>query len=545
MFRSISVLIVLGCGLLWVDGLTHAARAVVDVCPTVTDVSAAGTSPQGRNSALINDTLFLDGSCNSATDSIVATVALQTAGINQIAVILNTFDANSALNDTGLNIIIDSAYVVDSITTTINNIQDLTPQNVESFYYPTVETADAFKSVIQITRTVGGEVFNFTVEKAAGTNILNSITFFNAPLPGAGGDGATESETLSQQQRAASTLVVNFQSRTLGDGVFDHLGDAFNGGGSGPQVSENGFSASTTSVANWINQKQQQKFAKQLADLPRDENGNDIYVAPVAALFPRHQRKWNAWINGNWTYYDGDGSSFDGHTIDVLAGFDYKVDDSVVIGLLGGYGNTDFDTVTGGTKGAFEADGYTVGPYVGIKLSNNVQFDALAAYTYSDYDNRVGVTSGDFMAHRVTVGARLKGRWEHDNFFIEPGVRLMYAEEDQNSYTDSAGVRQSSLTIKAGRVSIGPKIGYTHKTESGESIRPWVSVRGEYDFSNQNNAPTSGLPDLDDLLSARVSAGVDATTRDGINVSVHGDVSGLGSGEYTAYGGTARIDVPF
>ncbi len=336
-----------------------------------------------------------------------------------------------------------------------------------------------------------------------------------------------------------STAVVDFEINNLGEAIFENAPKAE------PTVSVGGFSGSTNSIAKWLHKKQQQKFEKQLADLPRDENGNDIYVAPVAALFPRHRQKWNAWIKGNWNYYDGDGSSFDGHTIDVLAGFDYKVDDKVVIGLLGGYGNTNFDTVNGGTKGAFEADGYTVGPYIGVKLSDNVQFDALAAYTYSDYDNRVGVTTGDFIAHRVTVGAQLKGRWEGDYFFIEPGVRVLYAEEGQNSYTDSAGVRQSILTIKAGRVSVGPKIGYAHKTESGETIRPWVSVRGEYDFSNQGNVPTSGLPDLDDLLSARVSAGVDATIEDGVYVSMQGDVSGLGSGEYTAYGGTARIDVPF
>ncbi len=341
-----------------------------------------------------------------------------------------------------------------------------------------------------------------------------------------------------------SNFVVTSQMRILGDVMDRILSNAFNGD-TGPQISADGFSASTTGVAMWINRKQQQKFEKQLADLPRDENGAQVYVAPVADLFPKQAPKWNAWIKGNWTYYDGDDSSFDGHTIDVLAGFDYKVGDTVVIGLLGGYGNTDFDTVAGGTKGAFEADGYTVGPYIGVKLSDNVQFDALAAYTYSDYDNRVGVTTGDFIAHRVTVGAQLKGHWESNGFFIEPGVRVLYAEEDQDAYTDSAGVRQSSLTVKAGRISVGPRIGYVHKTPDGNIVKPWVSVRGEYDFSNQGNVPTSGLPDLDDLVSARISAGVDATTRDGVSVSVQGDVSGLGSGEYTAYGGTARIDLPF
>ena len=359
-------------------------------------------------------------------------------------------------------------------------------------------------------------------------------------LPAANG---SESGSLGNQQAKLSNLVVTNSLRTLGD-VLDGLGNGLNGYDE-VEISANGFAASTTSVANWIHQNQRQKYERQLADLPRNENGDQTYVTPVASLMPARKPKWNAWIKGNWTYYDGDGSSFDGNTIDVLAGFDYKVDDQVILGLLGGYGNADFDTVTGGTSGAFEADGYTVGPYIGVKLSNNVQIDALAAYTYSDYDNRVGLTSGDFVAHRVTVGAQLKGTWQSDGFFIEPSARIMYAEEQQDAYTDSAGTRQSSLTIRAGRASVGPKVGFVHRTDDGMKIKTWVAVKGEYDFSNQGDVPASGLPDLDDVFSGRVSAGIDTSSDGGVGVSLQGDVSGLGSDEYLAYGGTARINVPF
>lgn len=352
------------------------------------------------------------------------------------------------------------------------------------------------------------------------------------------------SNDLAAQQSSLSNLVVNSQSKNIADAAFDQVGNAF-GQGTGLQITDNGFSASTNGVANWVGDKQRQRLETQLADLPRDADGNEIYVTPVAALFPKPRPKWNAWIKGNWTFYDGDGSSFDGYMFDVLAGFDYRVDNGVVMGLLGGYGNTDFDTEVSGIKGSFKADGYTVGPYVGVKLSENVQFDILAAYTYSDYDNKLGVTKGDFIAHRVTVAAQVKGTWHYDSYFFEPGVRIVYAEERQDAYTDSADVHHGSLKVRAGRVSIGPKIGYSHTTTDGDTIRPWVAVKGEYDFSNQGNVPTSGLPDLDDVLSARVSLGIDAAMKNGVGLSVQGDVSGLGGGAYTGYGGTARIDVPF
>lgn len=387
----------------------------------------------------------------------------------------------------------------------------------------------------QTTLSRSGDVYSATAGTMTGDIYGGTVQF---PTNG------QSSQELGSQQAALSTLVVNFQSNNLGDAVFEQLDDVF-GGGDGPVITLTGFSASTRGVANWIGRKRQEQLESRLADLPAREDGTKVTVTPVANLLPMPQPDWNAWIRGKYAFYDGDGSSFDGHSIDVLAGFDYRVREGMVIGLVAGYGNADFDALTGGTSGAFTADGYTAGPYMGVKLGDNAQFDALAAYTYSDYDNRTGTVSGDFTAHRVTVGARLKGTWRHEGYFVEPGIRVLYAEEWQEAYTDSAGVRQSSLTVKAGRVSVGPKIGYSHRTDDGLSVKTWVAARGEYDFSNQNGAPTSGLPDLDDILSARLSAGIEATTADGLNVAVEGDIGGLGSGEYTSCGGSARVGMPF
>ncbi len=414
-----------------------------------------------------------------------------------------------------------------------------------------VPTANEFSITIQFD--FNGVTHSFPVFKQAATSTISSFSATVAnPLV-----DKTESDILTNQQSTLSFLIINEHARVLGDVVFDKLSDVFRPG-VGTQISANGFSTSTSGVATWIDQKQQEKLQRQLADLPRDENGRQIYVAPVADFAPQKARKWDAWIKGSWTTYEGDDSTFDGRKLDVLAGFDYRANDTVVIGLLGGFGNADFDTLVAGRKGAFVADGYTVGTYVGVKPTAHLQFDALAAYTYSNYDNSIGSTDGNFAAHRVTVGAQLKGIWESGGFFIEPGARITYSEEQQNKYTDSVGVAHTSLSIVAGRASVGPKLGYVYHSPEGGLFRAWVAVKGEYDFSNNGNdnpAPASGLPDLaDDVYSGRISAGFDASSNYGVSISVQGDISGLGSGdylndvegaEYLAYGGSARVDLRF
>ena len=346
-----------------------------------------------------------------------------------------------------------------------------------------------------------------------------------------GSSGSTGSESLQSQQQSASNVVVNFQMNNVATQVFDHLGGSFAGGGTNLQVSANGFAASTTGFANMLNGYQAAK-SHPLASLDGDVSTSG-YATPA----------WNAWLKGAWNIYDGE--NFDGHSFDLMAGIDYRYSDSTIIGVLGGYGASDFDIVTSGTDGSFKGDGYSIGPYIGMKLSEHLQFDAMATYTYSDYASVSGTTDGNFNAHRATIAAQLTGTWNYDAFFVSPGIRFVYAQENQSGYTDSAGTTHSNLVIRAGRISIGPKIGYLHAYQSGGSFRPWLALNGEYDFSNQGADANSGLPDLSDVLSARFKAGFDATTASGISLSLQGNVSGIGNDQFSGYGGTARLRMPF
>lgn len=255
---------------------------------------------------------------------------------------------------------------------------------------------------------------------------------------------------------------------------------------------------------------------------------------------------WNFWVNGSWMFYEAhDSSACDGHLIDVVGGVDYRVSDDLIIGVLGGYGVADFDTVTAGVAGSFEAEGLHAGIYMGARLAPNLMLDALVTYTASDYDNRSGATTGSFDAHRVTMAAHLKGNIDWGAVMVEPTIGLMYASERQDAYTDSAATVHAARTVTAGRLSVGPKFALPQLATDTGTARFWFAAKGEYDFSNQNTSATSGLPDISDIASARVQAGFDATADSGVSFALQGDVSGLGSGEFIGYGVIGELTVPF
>ena len=384
-----------------------------------------------------------------------------------------------------------------------------------------------------ITYTVNITITAWTQDLVghSGDHIVTAMSVSGGAFGAAPVTGSSASDKLASQQKALSSLAMSGQMNNLATGVSDHLDGRLDDVGGDLEVTANGFSASTTGFAAILN-GYQSKQNNPLAGLNGDASTSG-YSTPA----------WNAWIKGNWNIYDG--TNFDGHTIDVMAGLDYRYSDTTIIGLLGGYGVSDFDVVSSGADGSFKGDSYSFGPYIGMKLSEHIKFKALAAYTFSDYANASGTTNGEFDAHRATIMAELTGTWNYDAFFVSPGIRFVYAQENQDGYTDSAGTTHSSLVIRAGRISIGPKIGYTHKYQDGGSFRPWLALNGEYDFSNQDIEASAGLPDLSDVLSARFKAGFDATTATGISLSLQGNVSGIGSDQFTGYGGTARLRVPF
>lgn len=352
----------------------------------------------------------------------------------------------------------------------------------------------------------GGTAGNWTVQRGT-TSQLSCLVGGAPPV------STPQSDNLDAQQDALSQLLMLHHADTMRMGVEENIDGALSGASQASGITPNGFA-----------------FSSRVAAMQSGSND-----APL----------WNAWVRGRLSQYDGDGSSFDGHIADVFAGLDYRLSDHVVVGAMVGYGQTDFSTLITAVSGGYEADSLTVGAYAGIELLEALQLSTSASYTNSDYENRSGATAGSFSADRLTISANLSGQHAmHNGFILEPSLNFLWASERQGAYTDSAAVTHAANTINAGRLSIGPRLISPDLLDGSGTLRLWSSAMAEYDFGNQSPVPTSGLPDLSSLTSMRISGGLDSQLGRG-QLSLRGDVFGLGSGEFTAYGGSLAYQLPF
>ncbi|MCP4128333.1 MAG: autotransporter outer membrane beta-barrel domain-containing protein, partial [Gammaproteobacteria bacterium] len=318
---------------------------------------------------------------------------------------------------------------------------------------------------------------------------------------------------------------MNHQTNNMASGVGSNLDSLFNGNMLPPLVSETGFAFQSAGANKWY-EKRRKKLAEAnkqpaaldiLAEPSRASRNRDLARTDTSANLMAYQSDqdsalnrttnetvekldsvakddiyaaditpadeiglaspWNVWVKGSWSVYEAhDSASFDGHMVDVVGGVDYRLADDLIVGVLGGYGMADFDTLTAGTAGSFDADGFHAGVYLGKRLAPNLLLDALVAYTGSDYDNTSGTTTGSFNAHRVTIAAHLKGNIDWGMVTLQPTIGLMYASEKQDAYTDSAAVAHSARTVTAGRLSIGPKFIFQPITSEFGTTQFWFAA---------------------------------------------------------------------
>jgi|GEM_PF-5183478 len=379
----------------------------------------------------------------------------------------------------------------------------------------------------------------------------------------------TESSEIEQQQSTLTPDIINQQTSSFIAGVSENVGSLFSGVGTDPvfnptyftsnssQFSGN-FSLQSTGLKRWARAKKLEMASKkadkihntyglrQATNTAEKENrleavhaGDDISDEDMAGTY-------NWWIKGSGTFFNGDGYSYKGTQFDIVSGIDYRASEDVIVGLLMGYGLTDFDFNNNGTDGKFDADGLSVGPYLGFQFSKYLYAEALLVYTRSDYENRSGATTGQYNADRITGVVNLRGRYEvGGGAIIEPGIGFLYAHEKQEAYTDNGGTSHASLTVKAGRVSVGPKVILAPVKLDSSKLTPWFAIKSEYDFSNQERAASSSLPDLSSFYSLRAQIGLDTLFDNGSKLSLKGDMSGLASNKYIGLGGQIRYDMAF
>jgi hypothetical protein len=266
--------------------------------------------------------------------------------------------------------------------------------------------------------------------------------------------------------------------------------------------------------------------------------------APARSFAPA--REWLAWIDVRGSGLDAHGSNdTKGVQTNLIAGLTRRVTKDFLVGVLGGYEyfNYSSDMLSGRLTGG----GWTIGSYLGWRLAPGLRFDAAAAYSGIGYDGTAGTASGNFFGNRWLASAGLTGTVGWRGVVLEPSARVYALWENETGYTDSLGTAQAERNFTTGRASGGTKVSYPMAWKNDVAIAPYVGVYGDYYFSS-DDATTFGVATTPLLQgwSARVTSGVAMRFDRGTQLSIGGELGGIGSSSNTyVYSLKVHGSVPF
>jgi hypothetical protein len=236
-----------------------------------------------------------------------------------------------------------------------------------------------------------------------------------------------------------------------------------------------------------------------------------------------------------------------GNQVNALAGLTRRLTPNFLVGVLGGYET--FDYRSDSLQGRLKGDGWTVGSYLGWRISQSVRFDAAAAYSGIGYDGTAGTATGSFGGHRLLLSSGLTGTYEKYGFRIEPSARVYALWEREDAYVDSLGTQQANRDFSTGRASAGVKVAYPLAWMTNAQIAPYAGVYGDYYFNTDSAGGPVTAPAVPSIYvlqgwSARAVGGVTARFADGAQISVGAERGGIG-GDFALWTYRARASIPF
>jgi outer membrane autotransporter protein len=274
--------------------------------------------------------------------------------------------------------------------------------------------------------------------------------------------------------------------------------------------------------------------------------GNGAVTVEPAADVPAAatpQRLWNAWIDGKYSWIEGQGEvdHSKGPLANVMVGIDYRLASRVVLGVMGTYEDSRLET-QGALPLAQKTEGYGGGAYVGVTVTPNIIFSGLASY--AAIDNELDRSrNGDADSDRVQLSGSFTGYWYSGKTRFSPSVTLSWSKEWQDKYSDGLTPAQR---FETGILSGGTVIGHTFALTDAASIEPWAGAFLDYNFINDTD--THGPIDdnsFGEQQDLRVQLGINLNLASNVQLALTGETSGLLLDETDTYAGEANLAIQF
>ncbi len=253
----------------------------------------------------------------------------------------------------------------------------------------------------------------------------------------------------------------------------------------------------------------------------------------------------DVWVEGQIVHFEegADGSAREGDFGVLYVGADYVLAPSILVGALVQFDR--MDDVSRDLSMRVSGNGWMVGPYATVKLTDQVFVQGRAAWGKSDNQISPFLTYTDrFDTTRWLVEGTLQGRWNVGGFMVSPHATVSYIEEDQKSYTDLFGTLIPNQTVSLGQARFGPRVAYSFLAPDGTTLEPFAEFEGIWNFQQSSTSVVATSLASREELRGKIELGFKAITASGVSLRVSGSYDGIGADDFNAVGGQATIRFP-
>lgn len=307
---------------------------------------------------------------------------------------------------------------------------------------------------------------------------------------------------------------------------------------SGDRGEKKSFSTSFTQIAQAAAENKRRKLGGGEADLQKLGIDGTMLASP-------RQLGVDVWAQGHIAHFrEGEsGSRSEGDFAVIYLGADYVVSRWLLVGALVQYDSMDEISNQLGTD--VEGQGWMVGPYATVRLTDNVFVQGRAAWGKSDVEISPFMTySDEFETRRWLLEANIQGRWNVGRFLVAPHAVISYIEEHQESYRDSMGFIIPDQRVSLGQMRFGPQVSYQTTANDGTKLEPYAEIEGIWNFNEEGTELLTGSVGGDEELRGRVGLGFRATMPSGVSMDVSGKYDGIGADNFEAVSADVRMRYP-
>ena len=247
---------------------------------------------------------------------------------------------------------------------------------------------------------------------------------------------------------------------------------------------------------------------------------------------------WNAWAQPLAVQVSDERYGLDMETrlAGVTMGLDRRFGDNVVFGTSITFENTSTDGFDNLLQS--ESNGFTIGPYLAIRLSPHWMIDTSVTYGSYDNDLELSILEGNYDLQQWTGNVTAYGQYTLGEYFVRPKASVTYSHIDTDGYDLEGTVLGVPISVSFpedsfnfGVVELSTEFSRVHAFDNGMVMMPYAEIGATYQFDR----PNGGQVLTADLALVTPSAWA-GTLRAGARMQLNNSVQIDASGGYLSFG---------